>query len=55
MKNLKEIHSDLIIGAFKLTKNQLDSKGNRVIGWGEGKKRGGKEYYPPKGWIGIGT
>ena len=54
LKNLKEIHSDLIIGGFKLTKNQLDSAGNREKGWAEGEKRGGKEYYPPKGWIEIG-
>ena len=54
LKNIKEIHSDLIIGAFRLTKKQLDSQGNREDGWAEGEKRGGKEYYPPKGWIGIG-
>ena len=54
LKNIKEIHSDLIIGAFRLTKKQLDSRGNRQDGWAEGEKRGGKEYYPPKGWIGIG-
>ena len=38
LKNLKEIHSDLIIGGFKLTKNQLDSAGNREKGWAEGEK-----------------
>ena len=54
LKNLKEIHSDLIMGAFKITKNLLDSQGNRVSGWAEGEKRGGREYYPPIGWKGFG-
>ena len=51
---LKEIHSDVIMGACKLSKNHLDPRGNRVDGWGVGEKRGSKEYYPPIGWIGIG-
>ena len=54
LANLKEIHSEVIMGGCKLSKNQLDSKGNRVEGWGEGELRGGKPYNPPLGWIGIG-
>ena len=38
----------------KLSPNMLDSRGNREIGWGEGEKRGGFDYYPPKGWKGFG-
>ena len=45
---------DVITGAIKLTKNQLDPRGNRSVGWGIGEKRGGKDYNPPIGWNGIG-
>ena len=51
---LKDIHSDILMGACKLTKKQLDSKGNRSSGWPKGEKRGNKPYYSPEGWIGIG-
>ena len=54
LKNLKEIHSELIMGAFKISKKLLDPLGNRESGWDEGEKRGGKEYYPPLGWKGFG-
>ena len=33
LQNLKEIHSDTLLGGCKLKKNQLDSRGNRVEGW----------------------
>ena len=52
--NLKEIHSDVIMSGCKLSKNQLDERGNRVEGWGIGEMRGGKPYDPPLGWNGIG-
>jgi hypothetical protein len=54
LQNLKEIHTDVIIGACKLTKKQLDSRGNRTDGWGKNENRGGLKYYPPLDWIGIG-
>jgi len=54
LKNLKEIHIELIMGAFKISKKLLDPVGNRESGWAEGEKRGGKEYYPPLGWKGFG-
>ena len=54
LSNLKRIHSDVIMGACKLSKCQLDPQGNRVTGWAIGEKRGGKEYDPPLGWTGIG-
>ena len=50
LSNLKEIHEDIITGAVKLTRNQLDSRGNRNDGWAIGEKRGGKDYDPPLGW-----
>jgi hypothetical protein len=54
LKNLKEIHSDVILGGCKLSKKLLDERGNRVEGWGVNEKRGGRPYNPPIGWIGIG-
>ena len=54
LQNLKEIHTEVIFGACKLTKNQLDSRGNRIDGWGINEERGRLKYYPPIGWTGIG-
>ena len=54
LSNLKEIHQDLVMEGCKLTKNQLDPRGNRNDGWGIGENRGGKPYNPPIGWNGIG-
>ena len=54
LRCLKMIHSDVIMGACKLTKNLLDARGNRVSGWGINEKRGNRPYNPPLGWIGIG-
>ena len=54
LSNLKDIHEEILTGAVKLTRNQLDPRGNRVDGWGIGEKRGGKDYDPPLGWKGIG-
>ena len=54
LNNLKEIHTDVIMSACRLSKNQLDPRGNRSDGWGIGEKRGNKEYIPPLGWTGIG-
>jgi len=54
LNNLKEIHTDVIMGACKLTKNMLDPRGNRNEGWAIGQYRGNKPYNPPIGWIGIG-
>ena len=54
LKNLKDIHEDVIMSAIKLTRNQLDSQGNREDGWAIDESRGGKTYIPPLGWIGIG-
>ena len=54
LSNLKEIHTDVIMGGCKLTKAQLDPNGNRIENWAIGENRGGKPYDPPLGWIGIG-
>ncbi len=54
LKNLKEIHNYGVFVACKLAKKMLDSKGNRINGWGKNETRGGMEYFPPEGWIGIG-
>ena len=42
------------MGAFKLTRNQLDPNGNRESGWAINESRGGKKYIPPLDWKGIG-
>ena len=54
LKKLKKIHKDAIMGACKLSKNQLDYRGNRSEGWAINEKRGGKIYEAPFHWIGIG-
>ena len=54
LSNLKDIHEEIIMGGFKLTPNILDPEGNRNTGWAIGEQRGGKDYDPPLGWIGIG-
>ena len=54
LKNLKEVHSGLIMGGCKLSEDMLDPRGNRESGWGENEKRGGFKYIPPKGWKGYG-
>ena len=54
LSHLKSIQTDVIMGGCKLSKNQLDPRGNRSEGWGEGEFRGGKPYIPPLGWTGIG-
>ena len=52
--NLKDIHKQLIMEGCKLTKEMLDSEGNRNSGWAKGEKRGGFDYIAPEGWIGFG-
>ena len=54
LQNLKYIQQDVILSGCKLSKGQLDARGNRVDGWGINEKRGGKPYDPPIGWKGIG-
>ena len=54
LNNLKEIHSDVIMPGCKLRKKHLDSRGNRIEGWGVNEQRGNRPYNPPLGWIGIG-
>ena len=54
LAQIKEIQVDVIMGACKLSKSQLDPRGNRSEGWGVGEQRGNKDYFPPLGWIGIG-
>ena len=55
LKNLKEIHTSLIMDGCKLTRKMLDSRGNRESDFEIGGKRGGYPYNPPlKGWKGFG-
>jgi hypothetical protein len=54
LQNLKYIQQDVILSGCKLSKGQLDARGNRIDGWGVNEKRGNKPYDPPLGWKGIG-
>jgi len=54
LKNLKEIHTSLIMEGIKLSSNMLDVRGNRYEGFAENELRGGFKYLPPKGWKGFG-
>ena len=54
LQNLKYIQQDAILSGCKLSKGQLDSRGDRSDGWGVNEYRGGKPYHPPIGWKGIG-
>ena len=54
--NFSELFSELENGLMlecKLNQDLFYSKANK-INWGNGGKRGGFEYMPPHGWIGIG-
>ena len=42
------------MGGCRLSKYQLDPRGNRFYGWPVGEMRGGEPYEAPEGWIGIG-
>ena len=52
--NLKNVSSCSVLEGLKFSSKMFDVKGNRIEGWGENEKRGGREYDPPKGWIGHG-
>ena len=53
--NLLSIDSRLVLDGILLNPELLDHKGdNKNQGWGQNEQRGGRPYYPPKGWIGYG-
>ena len=54
--DLKDVSSGMLFEGIKLSPEMFDSKGNNKDGgWAPmGEKRGGKDYYPPYGWIGHG-
>ena len=54
LKYLKEIRSDSLIRDGELAIELLDPRGNRSENWAKNEFRGGKPYYSPEGWIGIG-
>ena len=54
LSKLKSVQSGLIMGGCRLSKFQLDPRGNRFYGWPVGEMRGGEPYEAPEGWIGIG-
>ena len=54
LSKLKSVQSGLIMEGCRLSKLQLDPKGNRFYGWPIGETRGGEPYEAPEGWIGIG-
>jgi hypothetical protein len=55
LNHLVSIESNLILDGVLLNPELLDSRGdNKNQGWGYNEMRGGRPYYPPKGWIGYG-
>ena len=55
LNHLQSIQSNLVLDGILLNPELLDSRGNNLNqGWGIGEKRGGRPYYPPKGWKGYG-
>ena len=49
------LDSYLVLDGILLNPELLDPKGNNLNqGWGFNEKRGGRPYYPPKGWLGYG-
>ena len=53
--NLIGLESHLVLDGILLNPELLDHKGdNKNQGWGYNEKRGGRPYFPPKGWIGYG-
>ena len=53
--NLISVNSNLVLDGILLNPELLDQRGdNKNQGWGVGENRGGRPYYPPKGWIGYG-
>ena len=53
LTTIREIKQGLLVPGCILTSEQLDVNGDRTE-WPKEGKRGGEEYDPPKGWIGIG-
>lgn len=51
---LKNIYTEALMSGCILSKNFLDSRGDRSKGWAKNEFRGGKPYHSPEGWIGIG-
>ena len=55
LNHLVSIESNLILDGVLLNPELLDSRGdNKNQGWGYNEMRGGRPYYPPKGWVGYG-
>ena len=54
--NLKDVSPGMLFEGIKLCPEMFDSRGNNKDGgWAPlGEKRGGKDYFPPYGWIGHG-
>ena len=53
LSSLIEIKESLLMTGCILSKDQLDERGDRSE-WPKNQRRGGEEYNPPEGWIGIG-
>ena len=53
LNKIKDVQVSVIMSGCKLSKAQLDVRGNRIQ-WPKNEKRGGEKYNAPEGWIGIG-
>ena len=55
LRRINKIESSGVMSGCKLSKALLEPKGNKFNNdWGINELRGGKLYYPPLGWTGIG-
>jgi hypothetical protein len=55
LRRINTIESSVVMSGCKLSKALLEPKGNKFNNdWGINELRGGKLYYPPLGWTGIG-
>jgi hypothetical protein len=54
-RDIKCIEKSILLRGCRLNPYMIDSRGNnRNGGWGFNELRGGKQYYPPEGWVGYG-
>ena len=48
-----KVEKSILLNGCRLNRKMFDSKGDAKR-WSQGGERGGKPYYPPEGWIGLG-
>ena len=51
---INQIQNNIVVRDILINPNIFDVNGDKLQGWTENGKRGGENYIPPLGWIGIG-